>query len=277
MITPAIYPAVAATEGAGVRIQRAIGTSHLRHLDPFLLLDYFNNTNAQDYLAGFPSHPHRGFITFTYMLDGQMEHRDSMGHRGVIGPGDAQWMKAAHGVIHSEMPKQIAGRMRGFQLWLNLPASEKLSAPDYLELAAADFPLIETSTVRVKLLAGNYAGSQAPITDVLTKVNYLDVTLAPGASFKMPMQTGHIGFLFGYEGNLQLGDRLLPEQHIAITEQSETTVQAGRKGASLLAISAKPIGEPIVQHGPFVMNSREEITQAMQDYRDGTLTTLASI
>lgn len=270
-----VIPAVAATEGAGVRIFRGIGNQHLRHLDPFLLLDHFDNDNAQDYLAGFPSHPHRGFVTFTYMLDGQMEHQDSMGHKGVIGPGDAQWMKAAHGVIHSEMPKQIAGRMRGFQLWINLPASEKLSAPDYQELAADAFPVIDIDGGSIKLLIGDYQSVKAPISDTLTQVNYLDINLEPDSNFTMPITVGHGGFVFCYDGALHTGEQPIPSRHIALIEGDDINLMAGSQGARFIVVTGQPIGEPVVQHGPFVMNSREEIMQAMQDYQQGTLTQMA--
>ncbi len=276
MTTSTIFPPAAVTEGAGVRIQRLIGTQQLRNFDPFLLLDYFDNDKPQDYLSGFPSHPHRGFITFTYMLDGQMEHQDSMGHNGIIGPGDAQWMKAAHGVIHSEMPAQIDGRLRGLQLWINLPAADKLSAPDYQELSADDFPVIEDTGSRVKLLVGNFAGQQAPITDTQTQVRYLDITLKPGAEIALPLQPGHNGFLFAAQGGLLIDGNTLPQRHIAVVSGSEVNIQAGDDGARLMAVSARPIGEPIVQHGPFVMNTREQINKAMQDYRDGTLTIMES-
>lgn len=276
MTKKTIYPALPATEGAGVRIMRAIGTQQLRHLDPFLLLDHFDNDNARDYLAGFPSHPHRGFITFTYMLDGQMEHQDSMGHKGVIGPGDAQWMKAAHGVIHSEMPKQIAGRMRGFQLWINLPASEKLSAPAYQELTADSFPVIESGGAQVKLLAGRYGDHHGPISDPHTHVNYLDINLPAGETFTLNTDPDHKGFVFNFEGALDIDDQNLPAQQMALTGDTAASITAGPQGARLLAVSGKPIGEPIVQHGPFVMNTEQEIIQAMQAYRDGTLTAVAA-
>ncbi len=272
-----VFPAVTATEGAGVRIFRAIGNQYIRHLDPFLLLDHFDNANAQDYLAGFPSHPHRGFITFTYMLDGLMEHQDSMGHRGVIGPGDAQWMKAAHGVIHSEMPQQIDGRMRGFQLWINLPASEKLSTPEYQELQAAEFPVVEHIGASIKVLVGRYTDADGqtttgPIMDSHNSVAYLDIRLQPSASFKLKLNEAQAGFVFNYAGHLRSSEHAIPARNIALLDTGETTVQAGPEGANFIVATGTRIGEPIVQHGPFVMNTREEIMQAMQDYRDGNLT-----
>lgn len=276
MSTQTIYPAVKATEGAGVRIFRAIGSQHLRHLDPFLLLDHFDTDNSMDYLSGFPDHPHRGFITFTYMLDGQMEHQDSMGNKGTIGPGDAQWMKAAHGVIHSEMPKQIAGHMRGFQLWVNLPASEKLSAPGYQELTAEQFPTVQLGDIQVKVLIGHFNQTQSPLVDHLTEVNYLDIHLPANSEFNIPMDEGHAGFLFTYQGSVNHNQLIIPEKNLAIIDGLKTHIHTRTQSARLIVASGKPIQEPIVQHGPFVMNTQEQILQAMQDYRDGTLTTVVS-
>lgn len=269
-------PMVTTSEGAGVRIKRAIGTQHMRHLDPFLLLDYFDNHRADDYIAGFPEHPHRGFTTFTYMLDGQMEHQDSMGHIGVIGPGDAQWMKAAHGVIHSEMPKQIEGRMRGFQLWINLPAAEKRDAPAYQEFNADQFPVFQHNGHQVRLLMGQFDNHHAPIQDTTTDVSYMDIQLSNEHPLSITVPDDQQGFVLAYEHSARLDLQPLKSEHMAILTTGEHTLSTDNTSARLIVAYGKPIHEPIVQHGPFVMNSQAEIYQALQDYRDGTFTVTPS-
>jgi redox-sensitive bicupin YhaK (pirin superfamily) len=267
-----VVPAVATMEGAGVTVHRTIGTPALKNLDPFLLLDHFSSDDPNDYIAGFPDHPHRGFITFTYMLDGHMQHRDSMGNEGDLQAGGAQWMKAASGVIHSEMPKQRDGLMRGFQLWINLPATEKMSVPAYQEFKAQAFPVIQQAGATIKVLIGKYADRSAPIDDPFTEVEYLDISLQSDAVFESVMQSERSTFLYVFEGSLMLGDTRLPLHTLAVPEMAETvTLQAGRQGCRFLLVSGKPLGEPVVQYGPFVMNTREEIEQAFSDYRDGTL------
>ena len=267
-----LVPALEVTEGAGVTVHRTLGTPARRHLDPFLMLDHISSDNPDDYLAGFPEHPHRGFNTFTYMLDGHMRHGDSMGNRGDLGPGGAQWMKAASGVIHSEMPMQVGGVMRGFQLWVNLPAQEKMSEPAYQEIRPESVPEITDGDVRLRLLAGEYRGERGPVTDVHTQVQILDVTLAPNGGFSRPVPTIHSAFVYVFEGSARVADTQVPLHHLAVLGPGESlTVEAGTDGARLLFVAGKPIGEPIVQQGPFVMNSREEIEQAMLDFRSGRL------
>lgn len=260
------------TEGAGVQVYRSLGTSARRHLDPFLMLDQFSTNNPDDYIAGFPEHPHRGFSTFTYMLDGHMKHCDSMGNRGDLEPGGAQWMKAGSGVIHSEMPRQVSGHMRGFQLWINLPAQEKMSPPAYQNIRAEMIPAISAQGVQVHLLAGEYAGRQGPVSDPHTLVQYLDIALEPDNIFTQQLPVGHAAFIYLFEGSAKLADTMLPSQHLAVLGSGEQlSLQAGGDGARFLAVSGKPIREPVVQHGPFVMNTHEEIEQAYADYRDGRL------
>src|SRR3990167_7156177 len=196
--------ALAITEGAGVTVHRTIGTPRLRHLDPFLLLDHFASSDPDDYIAGFPDHPHRGFITLTYMLDGHMEHRDSMGNRGDLRAGGIQWMKAASGVIHSEMPQQTDGLMRGFQLWINLPASEKMADPAYQEFSAAAIPEVIRNGARVRVLAGEFGGTRGVIDDPATDVLYLDVALAAGADFSLPLDDARNTFVYVFEGSARL-------------------------------------------------------------------------
>lgn len=264
--------ASAVSEGAGVTVHRTIGTPALRNLDPFLMLDHFGSDDPDQYIAGFPSHPHRGFVTLTYMLDGHMEHRDSMGNHGDLRAGGAQWMKAASGVIHSEMPRQTEGLMRGFQLWINLPASEKMSDPAYQELAAEAIPEVRREGIGVRVLSGEYAGTRGPIEDPNTGVLYLDVALQPGASFVHDVPSTHTLFVNVYEGAAAIGDSELPRHHLAVLGEGDTVaLTAGAEGARFIVVAGRAIGEPVVQYGPFVMTSSEEIEQAMRDYRDNRL------
>ncbi len=264
-----IIPAVAVPEGAGVTVYRTIGTAVMRNYDPFLLLDHIGSDKPEDYLAGFPSHPHRGFVTFTYMIDGHMQHQDSMGNRGDLGPGSAQWMKAASGVIHSEMPQQQNGLMRGFQLWINLPAAHKMDHPEYQEYAAEAFPVADATDYRVKALIGTFAGLRAPVEDPITGVTYLDVKIQPGKHFQHRLPARYHSFLYVFEGDGQLHGEAVPLHSLAaLNNDSEAfDFAAGEKGARLLFVSGKPIGEPVVQYGPFVMNTREEIDQALKDFQ----------
>ncbi len=265
-------PALEVTEGAGVTVHRSIGTPALKNLDPFLMLDHFGSDNPDEYIAGFPEHPHRGFITFTYMLDGHMEHRDSMGNRGDLQAGGAQWMKAASGVIHSEMPKQTAGLMRGFQLWINLPASQKMSDPTYQEFSAAAIPETVRDGARVRVLAGEYDDVHGVIEDPATDVLYLDVTLDAGRRFESPLAGDRNAFVYVFEGDATLAGEALPRHTLAVLGKGEGfAIDAGGEGARFILVAGRPIGEPVVQYGPFVMNRREEIEQAFADYRDGKL------
>ncbi len=267
-----LVPALEATEGAGVTVHRSIGTPALRNLDPFLLLDHFGSDNPDEYIAGFPDHPHRGFITFTYMLDGHMQHRDSMGNQGELKPGGVQWMKAASGVIHSEMPRQANGLMRGFQLWINLPASEKMSDPAYQEFSSAAVPEVALNAGRVRVLAGEFEGTRGVISDPSTKVLYLDVALPADAAVTLPLSETHNAFVYVFEGSTRVGGDDLARHTLAVLGPGDTfAATAGADGARFILVAGKPIGEPVVQHGPFVMNTREEIEQAMADYRAGTL------
>ena len=267
-----LVPAIEVTEGAGVTVHRSIGTPALKNLDPFLMLDHFGSDNPDEYIAGFPEHPHRGFITFTYMLDGHMQHRDSMGNQGDPKPGGVQWMKAASGVIHSEMPRQANGLMRGFQLWINLPASEKMSDPAYQEFSAAAIPEVALEAGRVRVLAGEFNGTRGVIDDPATDVLYLDVALPAHAAFSLPLDASRNAFIYVFEGSAQLEKDELARHTLAVLEAGDTVdIRAGAEGARFILVAGRPIGEPVVQHGPFVMNTREEIEQAMADYRDGRL------
>jgi len=267
-----VIPSIPASDGAGVKLRRSLGASQLARHDPFLMLDEFYSDNPDDYLAGFPSHPHRGFETVTYMLDGHMQHKDSGGNTGDLGPGDVQWMTAARGLIHSEMPQQTEGRMRGFQLWLNLPAKEKMKAPEYRDIAAAEIPVVKVGGGEVKVIAGSFGGTQGPVHGGSTDPQYWDVHLEPGAAFEASLPSAHNAFLYAYEGEAVVGAQktALPHRAAGLLSAGDTVrIEAGTKGARVLVLAARPLGEPVVQYGPFVMNTREEIEQAIADYQAG--------
>lgn len=266
-------PAVATREGAGVTVHRTVGSSTLRELDPFLLLDQISSDQPEDYIAGFPSHPHRGFTTLTYMLDGHMTHEDSLGNRGDLGPGAAQWMKAASGVIHSEIPRQKNGLLRGFQLWINLPAAHKMDLPEYQEYPASAFPVVNTPGYTVKVVAGNFSGTAAPIKDNLTSMTFLDVQVQPGERFRFDTPAAQNHFLYVYEGSGRLNGHDIFSQLLVIPNANGSSAEfvADKQGARFLAISGKPIHESIARYGPFVMNTHEEIEQAVIDYQSNRL------
>ena len=276
-----IIQSVATSDGAGVKLRRSLGSSQLARLDPFLMLDEFFSDNPDDYIAGFPAHPHRGFETVTYMLDGRMEHKDHLGNTGDLGPGSVQWMTAGRGVIHSEMPKQTAGRMRGFQLWLNLPAAEKMKPAGYRDIPASKIPelVFDGGLVRViagSLMLGNEKVSgpvNGPGSRLSTDPLFWDLRLEPMRLIDLPIPAGHNAFVYLYDGQAHVGDQALPHRAAGVLQAGDkVSLASGREGARLLVLAGKPINEPVVQYGPFVMNSREEIEQAMRDYRDGRLT-----
>jgi redox-sensitive bicupin YhaK (pirin superfamily) len=267
-----LIQAMAVSEGAGVTVHRTIGTPALRNLDPFLMMDHFSSDDPDDYIAGFPDHPHRGFNTFTYMLDGHMLHQDSMGNRGDLRAGGAQWMKAASGVIHSEMPQQSEGMMRGFQLWVNLPANEKMSAPAYQEFPSDAMPVIDSDEHRVKVLVGEFQGQRGPVNDPYTGVQYFDVTLKAGKTFTHDLDARLQAFVYVFEGDAKIGDTELPQHTFTVLGDGNTLeINAGNNDARFILVAGQPLNEPIVQYGPFVMTTQEDIQQAFIDYREGTL------
>lgn len=276
-----VIPAIATSDGAGVSLRRSIGAAPGLRLDPFLMLDEFGTDRPQDYIAGFPSHPHRGFETVTYMLDGRMRHEDHLGNRGDLGPGDVQWMTAGRGVIHSEMPQQTEGRMRGFQLWINLPARDKLKPAAWRDIPSTTIP--ETALAsggRVRVIAGELQTEGTTTSGAIhtegTQAQYYDVHLPASAAFSAALPDAHNALLYVYEGSLTLDGHAVPTHGAAILGLGpEVAVQAGTNGARFLVLAGKPLQEPVVQYGPFVMNTREEIEQALADYRDGRLTTAA--
>ena len=266
------------SDGAGVKLRRVIGQPQLPDLDPFLMLDEFGTDQAEDYIAGFPDHPHRGFETVTYMLDGRMRHRDNHGNEGVLVPGSVQWMTAGRGLVHSEMPEQQEGRMRGFQLWLNLPAREKMTAPKYQEFGPERIPsAVPTQGVTVKVIAGRVAGVAGPILQPATDPTYLDLALEPGATFVQPLPADYAAFLYVFEGAMRVGTEANPVRthELAVLGEGEevrlTGVSAGADGKSARAIlvAGRPLREPVAKYGPFVMNTREELQQAFIDFQSG--------
>ena len=263
------------SDGAGVRLVRVIGQPTLGEVDPFLLLDEFGTDRPEDYIAGFPDHPHRGFETVTYMLEGRMRHRDNHGHEGVLGPGGVQWMTAGRGIIHSEMPEQQEGRLRGFQLWINLPAREKMTAPRYQEFGAEQLPVVNAADgARLKVIAGRYGDAAGPVQQPATEPLYVDVELAADSACNVPVPAAHTAFVYVYEGTLRIGaegtatEVAAPE--LALLGAGTTVVLRGRDARNrAIVVAARPLGEPIARHGPFVMNTRAELLQAFEDLRSG--------
>ncbi|MDE2121009.1 MAG: pirin family protein [Betaproteobacteria bacterium] len=265
----------ATSDGAGVRLTRVLTQDLQRRLDPFLMLDAFGSDNPDDYIAGFPDHPHRGFETITYMIAGRMLHRDSAGHEGLLQNGGMQWMTAGRGVVHSEIPQQESGVMEGFQLWLNLPARDKLRQPWYRDVQAADIPRLRTADgVEVAVLAGSSAGVAGAVTRETTEPLYLDLHLPAGARFEQPLDAGCNAFVYVYRGEVRIGEHAVPTQRMAILANDAradgVVLQAGPESRALL-IAGRPLGEPIVQYGPFVMNSQQEIFEAVRDFREGRI------
>jgi len=262
-------------DGAGVKLVRVLTADLQRRLDPFLMLDAFGTDRPDDYIAGFPDHPHRGFETVTYMLEGRMRHRDSAGHEGLLEPGGVQWMTAGRGVIHSEMPEQADGRMEGFQLWLNLPASDKLCAPGYRDLPAATIPEVVAEGVRARVIAGRVGDTPGAIQRDATAPTFVDLHLAPGAHFALALPATHNAFVYVYRGGVRVGDTAVAAQRMAILANPPgsdgVALAAGEDGARAIVVAGAPLNEPIVQYGPFVMNTKAEIFQAVDDFRRGVL------
>lgn len=266
---------MATSDGAGVRLTRVIGGPSLPDLDPFLLLDEFGTDRAEDYIAGFPSHPHRGFETVTYMLDGRMRHKDNHGNEGLLTPGSVQWMTAGRGLVHSEMPEQESGQMRGFQLWVNLPARDKMTDPKYQEFAPDRIPVTAPGHgVQVKVIAGQVGEVSGPIVQPATEPVYLDITLDANARWDYTLPEGHNAFAYVFEGGLTAGQgedaRPVARQELAVLGGGELLqLQAGAEGTRLILVAGRPLREPVMRHGPFVMNTRQELMQAFVDFQEG--------
>jgi redox-sensitive bicupin YhaK (pirin superfamily) len=265
------------TEGAGVRLRRSVATAALDHVDPFLLFDHFGSSDPRDYLAGFPMHPHRGIETVTYMLDGRVSHRDSLGNHGAIGPGDVQWMTAGSGILHEEMPAANP-RLDGFQVWVNLPASHKLTRPRYQDVPSARIPeVVRPDGVRVRVIAGTVEGVSGAVTEIVAEPEYLDVSMPPGTTFVQPVPAGHTALAYVFEGEVEVGDpaagpgAAVAATRLAILGDGEAAgFRTGRAATRFLLLSGKPLHEPMARYGPFVMNTRAEIEQALRDLRSGT-------
>jgi redox-sensitive bicupin YhaK (pirin superfamily) len=263
----------ATSDGAGVRLKRSIATQSLDHLDPFFLFDHFGSEDAGDYIAGFPMHPHRGIETITYMLDGSVAHRDSLGNSGVIGAGDVQWMTAGSGILHEEMPKVGPRRLDGFQIWVNLPRALKMTTPRYQDVPAARIPeLVRPDGGRVRVVAGTVDGVAGAVRDIFAGPTYLDVSLPAGGRFEQPVPRGQTGLLYVYQGEVRVGGvgRTVTSPRLAILSDGDAVRVGAAAPARFLLLSAQPLEEPYVRYGPFVMNTRDEIAQALGELRDGT-------
>ncbi|MCG3188640.1 MAG: hypothetical protein LKCHEGNO_00764 [Burkholderiaceae bacterium] len=265
----------ATSDGAGVKLTRVL-THDLQHrLDPFLMLDAFGTDSPEDYIAGFPDHPHRGFETVTYMIAGRMRHRDSAGHEGLLSNGGVQWMTAGRGVIHSEMPEQEAGRMEGFQLWLNLAAADKMQPAWYRDIPAAEIPELRLPGATVRVIAGESHGIRGAMQRERTEPLYLDVHLEPGARFEQPLPETHNAFIYVYRGALETGAHRIGASRMAVLantpDSNGVVLQALQAPSRALLIAGAPLREPIAQYGPFVMNTREQLMQAVHDYQNGRL------
>jgi redox-sensitive bicupin YhaK (pirin superfamily) len=261
------------SDGAGVRLTRVLSQPLQRRLDPFLMLDAFGTDNPDDYIAGFPDHPHRGFETVTYMIAGRMRHRDSAGNEGLLQNGGVQWMTAGRGVIHSELPEQEAGRMEGFQLWLNLPARDKMRAPWYRDIPAAQIPAFTTADgVDVRVIAGASHGVDGAVQREVTEPLYLDLELPAGARFAQPLPTTHNAFVYVYRGAVSIAGTRVPVQRMAILANdaaADGVVIEAQEPSRVLLIAGRPLNEPIAQYGPFVMNTKDELYKAVQDLQSG--------
>jgi redox-sensitive bicupin YhaK (pirin superfamily) len=267
-----IVSPISTSDGAGVKIQRAIGTPILDHLDPFLLFDVFGSEKGADYIAGFPDHPHRGFETVTYMLNGKMRHRDSSGNEGLLESGGAQWMTAGRGLVHSEMPEQSDGLMKGFQIWVNLPATQKMIDPRYQDIAPDEIAVRDLEGKgTLKVIAGEVLATVGPVSDIVTQPLFIDVDLSAQAELTLPVPQGKTALLYVFEGSLHLDCEDIETDRLVILEDDgdELVVRAGKNGGRFVLLAADPIGEPIARHGPFVMNTREELYQAFEDFQNG--------
>lgn len=269
----------AASDGAGVNLRRMIGTPELDMLDPFLMLDWFHSDEPDDYLAGFPDHPHRGFETVTFIVNGRMRHHDNKGHEGVIEPGGIQWMTAGSGIVHSEMPEQEDGLLSGFQLWINLPAAEKMSPAAYQEFDRSHIPVDERDGAALHLIAGRTeGGASGPVVDRPTEPFYADIHLQPGVRLSEALPADHSAFVMVYDGTITLpasagvGDGTVSMGELAVLGYGAAVdIGAGPQGAKFLLVAAKPLGEPVARAGPFVMNTEAELHQAFTDFRAGRM------
>lgn len=268
-----IMEGTATQDGAGVKLTRVFSGKWQQRLDPFLMLDAFSSDDPEDYIAGFPDHPHRGFETVTYLLAGRMRHHDSAGHQGLLESGGVQWMTAGRGVIHSELPEQKDGVLEGLQLWLNLPAKRKMMDPWYRDFSAADIPKYVTADkVEVLVIAGESNGVAGAVTREYTEPLYLDIRMPQGAKFSTCLPASHNAFIYVYRGAVKVGDTLVESRRMGVlsnSPQADGITLAATDEARLILVAGQPLNEPIVQQGPFVMNTPQEIRQAIDDFRKG--------
>ncbi len=265
-------------EGAGVRLKRSIATASLDHLDPFLLFDHFGSDNPADYVRGFPMHPHRGIETVTYMINGNVDHKDSIGNAGTIGSGDVQWMTAGGGIMHEEMPQPAQGEMVGFQLWVNLPARLKMTTPRYQEITSSLIPTVSrTGGVKIRVIAGDVDGVKGPVSDIVADPAYLDVSIPAEGVFSHPVAQGHTVFAYVFEGRGRFGAGTNPPENsvsqpglVVFGDGDYIQATAAGEAVRFLLVSGKPLNEPIARYGPFVMNTQAEIQQALADLKNGT-------
>ena len=265
-----IIDGINTSDGAGVTLKRVIGSPELNMLDPFLLLDEFGSDNPDDYIAGFPPHPHRGFETITYMINGKFKHKDTAGNEGYLTDGSVQWMTAGRGVVHSEMPEQTEGLMRGFQLWLNLPKKKKMIAPSYKDIQSDEIPVVETVGTKVKVISGEYQsviGPGRPHTGVL----YIDVHLDQGSNINIPIEDEWNAFVYVYEGNVNAGESISKGMLAVLDSQGYFECKATMNSTKFILVAGEPIREPVARGGPFVMNTKGEILQAFEDYQSGKI------
>ena len=265
-----VVPGILTSDGAGVNLRRIIGSPQLNMLDPFLLLDEFGTNNPEDYIAGFPPHPHRGFETITYMLNGKFHHQDSTGNEGHLTDGSVQWMTAGRGVIHSEMPEQTDGLVRGFQLWLNLPKDKKMIPPAYKDIPAENIPRVDFPGGSIKLISGEFMGITGPGRPY-TGMFYYDVELQSEKELSIPVVDGWNAFLYVYEGIALIDQTVEKDQLAVLGKTGDCLIKAGDLGAKFIVVAGEPLNEPVARGGPFVMNTREEIVQAFNDYKNGIL------
>lgn len=255
-------------EGAGVRLKRVFGYNEVPLFDPFLLLDHFGSEDPEDYIKGFPWHPHRGIETVTYMLSGEVEHGDSLGNKGVIRSGDIQWMTAGSGIIHQEMPKEYFGLMQGFQLWVNLPAKKKMIVPKYRGITKHQIPLLKREGAEIKIIAGKIDEVEGPVQDLVVDVEYFDVTLAAEKTFECSSERGSTAFLYVIEGSGYVEDKLIESEHCALFGDGDTVGVRTEDGIRFLFVQGKPLGEPVAWGGPIVMNTEEELARAFEELEE---------
>jgi len=274
-----VLRAMDTSDGAGVSLKRSVGSPQLDMLDPFLMLDSISTDNADEYIAGFPEHPHRGFETVTYMVEGAMRHKDNMGNEGVLRSGGVQWMTAGSGILHSESPEQENGLLQGFQLWINLPAKDKMVTPRYQNIEGSDVAEFSPEDgVDLRLVAGEFMGKTGPVNGIATKPVFIDAKLAAGREVTLPVPKGHAAMVYVFIGDVIVADQAVTTHHLAVLEDGDSiTLKGGPEGGRMLLIAARPLHEPVVRYGPFVMSSKQELMQAFDDYQRGRFVRAAAV